>query len=683
MNSYNRQTSQLYAYVRFLLWMTVFLVAVDIFIYIRDFYSGLLMTLGIIGYIIIILIYYFYRRRKALSELVEFAASFSSAQTKMMENFSFPYVLIDKKCTILWGNDQFYSIAGEKDEIVRTSICGIFEDLNEEDLNNCRGESYTDVFHNDRIYHVEIRFITDENAIPVYDMPDIRPADLTRLMSLSFFDETDLREYKGKYEDETMVPLLLYLDNYEETLELLDDVRRSIMTAVIDRKLNSYFAEADAIIRKFERDKYLVLMRNKTFTEMKAGKFNILQEMKNLNVGNDMTVTVSIGAGTNQGSYTKNLEAARISIDLALGRGGDQVVIKDGEGIQYFGGKAMAVEKNTKVKARVKAHALFEFMSVADRVLIMGHRNPDADSIGAAVGIYAAARTINRKAHIVIDSENSSVAPIMNSFRESSDFEADMFIDGNAAKEMTTDHSVLVIVDTCVPDITACPALLERTKNTIVLDHHRRGSSVIQNTVLSYIEPYASSACEMTAEILQYFPENVKIRNAEADALYAGMIVDTDNFVLKTGVRTFEAAAYLRRSGADSVRVRKMLRDELNDYLTKEKIIANAELYRGAFAISRYDSSEDADFTVAGAQAANSLLNIRGVKASFVLTNNRGTVYISARAIDEVNVQVIMERLGGGGHINIAGTQLADTNVSDAEEHLKRILDELIDGGDI
>ena len=657
--------------------------ALDVFLYFRDFYSGLFLTLGIIAYVIIILVYYFYRRRKALAELVEFSTSFSSAQTKMMENFSFPYVLIDKKCGILWGNERFFEIAGNASEISRTSICNIFEDLTEDDLNNCKDESYTEVHHNGRFYHVEIRFITDNNALSVYDMPDIRPADLTRLMALSFFDETDLREYKGKFEDETMVPSLLYLDNYEETLELLDEIRRSIMQAVIDRKLNSYFADLDAIIRKYERDKYIVLMRNKTFLELKAGKFTILHEMKNLNVGNDMTITISIGTGTNQGSYVKNLEAARISIDLALGRGGDQVVVKDGDGIQYFGGKTMAMEKNTKVKARVKAHALYEFMSAAERVLIMGHRNPDADSIGAAAGIYAAARTINKKAYIVVDAETPTVKPIMNSFRESGDFDPGMFIDAAAAKELITGQCVLVVVDTFNPNLTAAPELLEMTKSIVVLDHHRRGNSVIQNPVLSYIEPYASSACEMTAEILQYFPETVKIKNTEADALYAGMVVDTDNFVLKTGVRTFEAAAYLRRSGADSTRVRKMLRDNIDDYLTKEKIIGNAELYRGIFAISCFDSDEEGDLSVAGAQAANSLLNIRGVKASFVLTNNRGTVFISARAIDEVNVQVIMERLGGGGHINIAGTQLQDTNVSEAEAHLKEILDELIDGGDI
>ncbi len=683
MSSNNRKTSQLYAYVRFLLWMTVFLAAVNVAVYFQHFYAGLLMSLALILYIIIILIYYFYRRRKALGELMEYAASFSTMQTKMMESFSFPYILLDKKGAILWANDAFAEAAGEDFTGPRQLITSIFSDLSEEEIPSLKDLSETEIYYRDRIYRVEIRFITDDNRLPVFDMPDITPADLTQVLALSFFDETELRDYKGKFEDETLVPSLLYIDNYEETLETMDDVRRSIMTAVVDRKLNQYFSDADAIIRKYERDKYIVLMRNRTFLEMKKNKFSLLNEMKSLNVGNDVTVTISIGSGVNQGSYVRNLEAARISIDLALGRGGDQVVIKDGEGIQYFGGKAMAVEKNTKVKARVKAHALYEFMSVAERVIIMGHRTPDPDSIGAAIGILAAARTVHKKAYIVIDSEPPAINPLMNSLKDQGEHEAGIFIGCDRAKELTNENTVLVIVDTCNADITACPPLLKQTKSIVVLDHHRRSSSVIQNMVLSYIEPYASSACEMIAEILQYFPEPVKLKSNEADAMYAGIIVDTNSFVIKTGVRTFEAAAYLRRSGADSVRVQKMLRDDISDYLSREKVIGNAELYRGVFAVSSSSASDAEDPTVVGAQAANSLLNIRGVKASFVLTLHNGIVHISARSIDEVNVQLVMERMGGGGHLNVAGTQLADVSIEEAEQRLKEILDELIDGGDV
>ena len=679
----NRKTSQFYAYLKFLLLMFGLLIVLNVAVYLRDFYSGLLMSLGLAAYLIVLFVYYFYRRRKAINELIDFAGHFSSVQTKVMDDFAFPYVILDKDAMILWGNKAFAELAGEECIKGHEDITEVFPDFDVDFLPKAGNINAADIVIGTRFYRLDLRYVFDIDDPGAYDMPDISHYDIRKLYAVSFFDETELREYIHKYEDETLVPALLYLDNYEETLEMLDDIKRSIMMAVVDRKLNQYFGERDIIIRRFERDKYIVMMRNKSLDELKEGKFTILQEMRNLNVGNDMSVTVSMGVGMNQGSYIKNLEAARIAIDLALGRGGDQAVIKDGGGIQYFGGKTMAVEKNTKVKARVKAHALYEFMSVAEKVVIMGHRMPDPDSIGAAVGIFSAARTIGKKAYIVIDSESPSVKPIMNMFRSLPEHYSGLFINCDAARSMVDENTVLVVVDTSSTDITACPELLNKTKSIVILDHHRISSSLIQNTVLSYIEPYASSTCEMTAEILQYFPENVKIRNTEADAMYAGIIVDTDNFILKTGVRTFEAAAYLRRSGADSIRVRKMMRDDISDYLAREKVIGNAELYRDSFAISCSKDSNAEDPTVVGAQAANSLLNIKGVKASFVLTEYNGTVFISARSIDEVNVQIIMEHLGGGGHINIAGAQIPGVSVREAEEKLKDVLDLMIEGGDI
>lgn len=679
----SRRPSQFFAYFKFLLFMFALLVILNIAVYFRDFYSGLLMSLGLAAYLLVLVIYYFYRRRKAINELVGFAAHFSSAQTKLMEDFAFPYVILDKDASILWGNAAFIDIAGEECVQDHEEIFDVFPDFEDDFLPKAGNINEAGLIVNDRFYRLDLRFLFDKNDLDVYDMPDISHYDLKKLYAVSFFDETELREYIHKYQDETLVTALLYLDNYEETLEMLDDIKRSIMMAVVDRKLSQYFGERDIIIRRFERDKYIVMMRNKSLEELKDGKFTILQEMRNLNVGNDMSVTVSMGVGMNQGSYIKNLESARIAIDLALGRGGDQAVIKDGGSIQYFGGKAMAMEKNTKVKARVKAHALYEFMSVAERVVILGHRMPDADSVGASVGVFSAARSIGKKAYIVIDAETPSIKPIMNSFQAQPDHYAGVFINCEAARNLVDANTLLVIVDTSSTDIISCPELLNKTKSIVILDHHRISSSLIQNTVLSYIEPYASSTCEMTAEILQYFPENIKLRSIEADAMYAGITVDTDNFILKTGVRTFEAAAYLRRCGADAIRVRKMMRDDISDYLAREKVIGNAELYRDVYAISCNEDTDAEDPTVVGAQAANSLLNIKGVKASFVLTEFNGTVFISARSIDEVNVQIIMERLGGGGHINIAGAQMENVTVREAEEKLKDVLDLMIEGGDI
>lgn len=396
-----------------------------------------------------------------------------------------------------------------------------------------------------------------------------------------------------------------------------------------------------------------------------------------------MAVTISIGIGINADSFAHTSEAARIAMELALGRGGDQVVIKEGNNITYFGGKSQMMEKTTRVKARVKAHALKEFMSSKDKIVVMGHKITDVDSFGAAIGIYRAARTLEKKAYIVINNPTSSIRPLMDGFLHSQDYDSRMFVTSHEAKEIVDDNTVVVVVDTNRPSYTECEDLLYMTKTIVVLDHHRQNKDIIQNAVLSYIEPYASSACEMVAEILQYFSDGIRIRNIEADSLYAGIMIDTNNFLTKTGVRTFEAAAFLRRCGADVTRVRKMFREHVEDYRAKGEAIRNAELFRDHFAISVCPSEGLDSPTVVGAQAANELLNIIGVKASFVLTDYRNTIYISARSIDEINVQIVMERLGGGGHLNIAGAQLEHYSIAEARDVLKQTLQKMLDEGDI
>ena len=436
-------------------------------------------------------------------------------------------------------------------------------------------------------------------------------------------------------------------------------------------------------MKRYENDKYIVVMRRSSLNELKEKKFDILEDVKTINIGNEMAVTISMGIGADAGSFAKNSEYAKIAIDLALGRGGDQVVLKDGSKIQYFGGKTQAVEKNTRVKARVKAHALKEFMNTKEKVVVMGHRLPDADSFGAAIGIYRAAKTLNKKAYIVIDNPTSSIIPLMNTFRDDQDYEADMFVNNHEAKEIMDDNTLLVVVDTNKPSITQCEDLLYMAKMIVVLDHHRQGSDTIRNSVLSYIEPYASSASEMVAEILQYFTEGIRIRNVEADSIYAGIMIDTDNFMQKTGVRTFEAAAFLRRCGADVTRVRKMLRNDMDEYKAVAHAVSRAEVYRDAFAIAIFNGEGLESPTIGGAKAANQLLDISGIKASFVITEYNEKIYISARSIDEVNVQLVMEKLGGGGHMSIAGAQLTGCTVKEAVDTIKETLDNMLAEGEI
>ncbi len=388
-------------------------------------------------------------------------------------------------------------------------------------------------------------------------------------------------------------------------------------------------------------------------------------------------VTRSIGLGINGDGYIQGYEYARGAMELALGRGGDQAVLKDGEKITYYGGKTQLAERNTRVKARVKAQALREIMTEKETVVVMGHKVTDIDTLGAAVGIYCAARIVGKKAHIVTSDITGGIKPWVQIFTEDKEYDHDFFVSHQQAKELVNDQAVLVVVDTNRPSMTECEELLDRTNTVVVLDHHRQGSQQIENAALSYIEPSASSACEMVAEILQYFDEYVRLRPREADCIYAGTTIDTNNFLAKTGVRTFEAAAFLRRKGADVTRVRKMFRDDMATYKARAEAVRHAEVYMDRFAISRCPSEGLDNPTVVGAQAANELLNIVGVKASFVLTPFNRRIYISARAIDEVNVQIIMERLGGGGHMNIAGAQLDNISEEQAVEVLKQTLREM------
>ena len=427
----------------------------------------------------------------------------------------------------------------------------------------------------------------------------------------------------------------------------------------------------------------MVILRKKAVSLLKENKFDLLSDVKTINIGNEMAVTISIGIGLDGLSYAQNYEFARNAIDLALGRGGDQAVVKTPDNTIYFGGKSQQVEKNTRVKARVKAQALREIISSKDQVIIMGHRIPDADSFGAAVGIYRIARMLERRAHIVLNEAGTSIKSMTDLFRENENYPGDMLINSQQAMEYAGNNTVLVVVDVNKPSITECPELLRICKSIVVFDHHRQGTEVVENATLSYVEAYASSTCEMVSEILQYIGESIRITSEEADCMYSGIMIDTNNFMSKTGVRTFEAAAFLRRNGADVTRVRKMFREDAVEYKAKADAVSQAEIYRNAYAISTCTSDDIQSPTVVGAQAANELLNIRGVKASFILTEYQNQIYVSARSIDEVNVQIIMEKMGGGGHLNIAGCQLNGVSISEGIGILKATLDKMIEDGDL
>lgn len=668
-------------YLNWPLYLTIVLILMDVAMYAQDIQMGAEFSGFIVLYVIIVLISNRRNRPLLINELVNFATQYGTVQKQLLNDFEIPYALLDYNSRFLWMNEKFTEITG-KDKNYHKSMTTVFPSLTKDILQKSEAVGSINVMLDDRNYRISMKRIYFDSVTKDSAIVAINDTD-EYLTAIYLFDETELNRYIRENEEQKLVAGLIYIDNYEEALDSIEDVKRSLLIALVDRKVNKYFTEIDALVRKIEKDKYFVVFKYKYLEQLSADKFKLIEDVKSIKVGNEMAITLSIGVGAGGVSYTQNYEYARMGIDLALGRGGDQVVVKEGEEVTYYGGKAKQVERNTRVKARVKAHALREIIESREHVVIMGHTISDVDSLGAAIGVYCAARVLGKKAQIVLNEVTTSLRPLVECFTEEKGYPADLFIKNEEALLITNKNTLVMVVDTNRPSYTECPELLNRTDTICVFDHHRQNSEVIENPVLSYIEPYASSACEMIAEVLQYFSENIKLEPSEADCIYAGILIDTNNFMTKTGVRTFEAAAYLRRAGAEVTRVRKMLRNDMAAYKARAEAVRHAEVYRGAFAISVCPADNIESPTIVGAQAANELLNIVGIKASFVLTEYQGKIYISSRSIDEINVQLIMERVGGGGHLNVAGAQLTNCTIQEAKRMIQDTIDEMIKEGDI
>jgi c-di-AMP phosphodiesterase-like protein len=668
-------------YLNWPLYLTIVLILMDIAMYAQNIQMGAEFSGFIVLYFIIVLVSGRRNRPLLINELVNFATQYGTVQKQLLNDFEIPYALLDYNSRFLWMNEKFTEITG-KDKNYHKSVTTVFPSLTKDILQKSEALESINVMLDDRNYRISMKRIYFDTVTKDSSIVAINDND-EYLTAIYLFDETELNRYIRENEEQKLVAGLVYIDNYEEALDSIEDVKRSLLIALVDRKVNKYFTEIDALVRKIEKDKYFVVFKYKYLEQLSADKFKLIEDVKSIKVGNEMAITLSIGVGAGGVSYTQNYEYARMGIDLALGRGGDQVVVKEGEEVTYYGGKAKQVERNTRVKARVKAHALREIIESREHVVIMGHAISDVDSLGAAIGVYCAARVLGKKAQIVLNEVTTSLRPLVECFTEEKGYPADLFIKNEEALLITNKNTLVMVVDTNRPSYTECPELLKRTDTICVFDHHRQNSEVIENPVLSYIEPYASSACEMIAEVLQYFSENIKLEPSEADCIYAGILIDTNNFMTKTGVRTFEAAAYLRRAGAEVTRVRKMLRNDMAAYKARAEAVRHAEVYRGAFAISVCPADNIESPTIVGAQAANELLNIVGIKASFVLTEYQGKIYISSRSIDEINVQLIMERVGGGGHLNVAGAQLTNCTIQEAKRIIQDTIDEMLEEGDI
>ncbi len=644
-------------------------------------FAVILMVVSFV-YVAVSVILYMISKPVIMRDLVEFAVDYAQIQKSLLHDLALPYGLVDTEGQLLWKNKELFELIEKDDNSNSKDFFGIFDTINVDEFKQNDYNNIFNIVYDEKAYRVECKKIAVNNLFNTSTYLEISDPDEC-IIAVYFYDETEIKRLMKENVEERMVSALIYIDNYEEALESVEDVRKSLLAALIERKISQFVQSMDGVMKKIEKDKFFVAFKYKHLEVLQADKFSILDEVKTVNIGNDMAMTISIGMGIGGDTYAQNNDYARTAMDLALGRGGDQAVLKDNDRIYYYGGKSKQVEKNTRVKARVKAHALRELIVSKEKVMIMGHQIGDIDSFGAAIGLYRAMKSLGKKAQIVINEITTSLRPMIDLFLSDTEYEEDLFIKSEEAINVITKDTVVIVVDVNRPSRTECPELLSMCKSVVVLDHHRQTGEIVENAVLSYIEPFASSSCEMVAEILQYIQDGIKLKPLEADALYGGVMIDTNNFSQKTGVRTFEAAAFLRRNGADITRVRKLFRDDIKEYKVRAEAVSRAEIFLDKFAISDFYARDLESPTIVCAQAANELLNITGVDASFVLTEHDAKVFISARSIDNINVQLIMERIGGGGHMNIAGAQLEDMDIFAAKELLINTVKQMVEEGDV
>ncbi len=680
----NKIQGTLRSYLRWPLLLSPLLVAMNIHLYVLDVKIGFIMTCYVLLYVIIAFLLFSFRRRALMRDIIQYAVRFNHTLKRLASDLSIPLIITDWVGESLWCNKEFEKLFcpdGRKHKFV---IDTVISNLTTDTFPKTTETNSEIHFHTEDAYYKAVIQKVNISETPVELADEAESMGLGDIFYVFYiYDETEIVRYIKENNEQRMDVGMLYIDNYDESLEPIDEVRRALLSALIDRKINKYMLKYDAITKKLEKDKYIFLFQHKYLPEMQSSKFSLLDDIRNINVGEDVSITISMGIGVQADTYAKRQEYSRSAIDLALARGGDQVVIKTRDNLLYYGGKSIQQEKNTRVKARVKAHALRESITAAEQVIIMGHKLPDVDAVGSALGISCIAKSLGKPTHIVVNTVTASLKPVINMFYGKDDYPDDLFITGESARSLMKEGTLLVVVDVNHPSYTDEPTLVDLASSLVVLDHHRQSGETFQNPTLSYVEPSASSSCEMVAEILQYVGDEIKLRNTEADILYAGIMIDTNNFMNKPGVRTFEAAAYLRRSGADIMRIRKMLRTDLDEYKVRAEAIQNTEIYLKSYAISVCNANACESPTVVGAKIANELLDIEGIKASFVLTEYAGKIYISARSIDELNVQLVMERMGGGGHINSAGAQLENSSLYEGAEYVRSTLRKMKEEGDI
>lgn len=586
--------------------------------------------------------------------------------TKNIENLSvnsfyyspMPISIIGTCGKIFWFNSKFKDLAGDEVENI--------ENINEFITNfpvKTMGENKEGSLSN-----VEIASSGKTFNVMYYGLEEGRFGE--GVSYVCYWNEnTAFANLKSKYNDERPIAMLVQIDNYDEISEKLDKGEKSVMTAEIEKILNNYASEMNGFVLRYDTYKFLMMIENKFLDTLETKKFSMLEDVKALKGSGDLNFTLSIGTGALAKNLTQLIEYAKGALDVALGRGGDQAVVKRINSVKFYGGKSKAVEKRTKVKARIISYALRQIIDQSSNVIIMGHRVGDMDSLGASIGLYAIARSRGKKSYIVLNTVNYALKNMYERMKHEESHYMESIISTETAMSLIDQNTLVVVLDTHRPSYTEAPELLGKVDKIVLIDHHRRSEEYIENPLLDYIEPYASSTCELVSELVQYMEDHIKLTKFESDALLAGIVLDTNSFTFKTGVRTFEAASFLRRNSADTTDVKELFSESLDSMKKKTEIIERSEIVFGDAAVSYIDENSE-DSNVIAAQSADELLTIKDIKMSFVLVRNKDYINISARSSGTVNVQVIMEYLGGGGHLNMAGAQVPTQNMDEAKNRL-------------
>jgi len=598
------------------------------------------------------------KRQKDLNNyIIDFTNSIENLSVSSLFNFPMPVSIIDRNGKICWFNLKFREVIGEEaiiekvEDVVANFPIKNLEENMQGMLNNL------EVSHDNKAYNVLYSKLNEEQFVD------------NAAYILYWVDNTSFRTIKNKYNDERPIALIIQIDNYSEISEKMDKLIRASMIAEIEKILSKYASEMNGFVLKYDSDRFIMLIENKYLEALESKKFAMLEEVKEIKSSGEYFYTLSIGVGAYAKTIGQLFEYAKGALDISLGRGGDQAVVKRINSVKFYGGKSKAVEKRTKVKARIISFALRQIIDQSSNVIIMGHRIGDMDSLGSSIGLYSMAKSRGKKAYIVLNNVNYALKNLCDRMEKEDPSYMEAIITTEQALRLIDSESVCVVLDTHKGSFTEAPEVLEEVEKIVLIDHHRRGEEYIENAVLDYIEPYASSTCELVSELIQYMEEHIKLTKFEADAMLAGIVVDTNSFIFKTGVRTFEAASFLRRNGADTIEVKELFSEGLDTMKKKTEIIDKAEMKFGDVAIS-YIEDEAEDNNVIAAKAADELLTVKDVKASFVLVKNSGYVHISGRSMGQISVQLILELLGGGGHLTMAGAQIQTDSIQIAKEKL-------------